>query len=77
MLETSVIRIRFYDLITFQLKRKQVYSTRLTFQILTKLPETEDGVKAALRDLDLKVNLKEEWNGEQLTIKKDFRETWD
>ena len=77
MLETSVIRIRFYDLITFQLKRKLVYSTRLTFQILTKLPETEDGVKAALRDLDLKVNLKEEWNGEQLTIKKDFRETWD
>ena len=77
MLEASVIRIRFYDLITFQLKRKLVYSTRLTFQILTKLPETEDGVKAALRDLDLKVNLKEEWNGEQLTIKKDFRETWD
>ena len=59
------------------MKPKLVYSTRLTFQILTKLPETEDGVKAALRDLDLKVNLKEEWNGEQLTIKKDFRETWD
>jgi hypothetical protein len=34
-------------------------------------------VKAALRDLELKVNLKEEWKGEHVNIKTDFQQTWD
>jgi hypothetical protein len=49
-----------------------------TFQVLSRHPGTSDGVKAALRDLGLKVHLKEEWKGEKLTIdKSDFRPTYD
>ena len=32
---------------------------------------------AALRDLGLKVHLKEEWKGEPINIKSDFVPTWD
>lgn len=36
---------------------------RLLHEVRAKHPKTEDSVKAALRDLGLKVELKEQWKG--------------
>lgn len=44
---------------------------------MTKYPDTTDGVKAALRDLELKVNLKEEWRGDPINVKSSFQQSWD
>ena len=47
------------------------------FQVLEKHPQTSDEVRAALRDLGLKVFLKEEWKGDPINIRTDFQPTWD
>ena len=46
-------------------------------QVMTKHPQTTDEVKAALRDLELKVHLKEEWKGDPINVRTDFNPTWD